>query len=280
MSADSAWLRPTAGTTFRRVLGRFEIYHRLVGVPEEAARRAWREMQADEWLFSRLRDVERKFEATSPAGLGASVRGASLAERALTRFRFSLPNAELYTLVRSLAPTRVVETGVASGISTSIVLRALQRNGTGTLTSVDLPIRSASGSVNADGVRDRTHLPAGERPGWGVPPELRSPWTLIEGDSRVVLHRALDGPDPPTFFFHDSEHSSEVMEFEFRAAWEALAPGGTLYSDDIFWNEAFPTFARAQGFDPHRSATPAGRGLLQKGRSDAPSVGVQPASRK
>jgi hypothetical protein len=41
--------------------------------------------------------------------------------------------------VRSLKPRVIVETGVASGLSSAHILRALAANGTGTLHSIDLP---------------------------------------------------------------------------------------------------------------------------------------------
>ncbi len=275
MTAPSPWIRPGPWAMWRRIRSRDREYARLVGVAPDVVHGAWDEIQSDRWLFDHLLRVEERFRGSNEPGFGASVRGHNWAERWITGHRFSLPNAELYSLVRALAPLRVVETGVASGISTALILRALDRNGGGTLTSVDLPIRDARGSINADGVRDTTHIPPHERPGWGVPEELRGRWTLLEGDTRVRLPEALVG-DPPTFFFHDSEHSFEVMDFEYRAAWSVLRSGGVLYSDDVFWNAAFPSFARTLGVDPMAAVTPAGRGLLRKPVGPAPAS----ASRK
>ena len=45
----------------------------------------------------------------------------------------------LYTLSRSIKPGIVVETGVASGISSAYILRALDKNNHGKLFSIDLP---------------------------------------------------------------------------------------------------------------------------------------------
>jgi hypothetical protein len=45
----------------------------------------------------------------------------------------------LYVLIRALKPKIVLETGVASGVSTLFMLQALNHNTHGTLYSIDLP---------------------------------------------------------------------------------------------------------------------------------------------
>ncbi len=270
MTSGSSWARPSSWTTARAYRNRHRTYARWLGVSASQTHRAWEEIQSDDLLFDRLRAVEQRFRDGGAPGFGASVRGHTSLERLVTRFRFSIPNAELYVLVRCLGPDRVVETGVASGISSSIILRALERNGRGRLTSVDLPIRSGTGSINADGIRDETHIPPTERPGWGIPDDLRSRWTLLEGDTRVRLVDAWSDGPRPSLFFHDSEHSFEVMDFEFRTAWTSLSDEGVLYADDIFWNAAFPRFARGLGVRPYDAVTPAGRGWLRKSHPRSP----------
>src|SRR6185503_16129417 len=79
--------------------------------------------------------------------------------------------AELYALVRAAKPRLVVETGVASGLSSAHILRALDRNGIGTLHSIDLP------NVQAGSI-----LPEGRTSGWIVPESLRARWKLQLGD--------------------------------------------------------------------------------------------------
>jgi len=45
----------------------------------------------------------------------------------------------LYVIVRLLKPEKVVETGVAAGVSSAFILEAMDDNGIGTLYSIDLP---------------------------------------------------------------------------------------------------------------------------------------------
>ena len=46
----------------------------------------------------------------------------------------------IWCLIRHLAASKVVETGVAHGVTSRFVLEALQRNGGGHLWSIDLPL--------------------------------------------------------------------------------------------------------------------------------------------
>jgi len=57
----------------------------------------------------------------------------------------------LYGLVRALRPKYVVETGIATGVSTSFVCAALIENGFGNLYSIDLPPQVTAGVLHADG---------------------------------------------------------------------------------------------------------------------------------
>ena len=45
----------------------------------------------------------------------------------------------IWCLIHHLAASQVVETGVAHGVTTRLVLEALQRNGGGRLWSIDVP---------------------------------------------------------------------------------------------------------------------------------------------
>jgi len=63
----------------------------------------------------------------------------------------------LYKLVRTLHPKIVVETGVANGISSSFILKALSENSSGRLYSIDLHYR--------EGVA----VPPGRKLGWVIP---------------------------------------------------------------------------------------------------------------
>ena len=153
-----------------------------------------------------------------------------------------------YAAIRAFAPEIIVETGVASGVSTSYFLLALQKNGRGKLHSNELG--------------DPRYLPPGKMAGWIVPDWLKAHWDLRIGDSRTLLPRILGELGSIDVFVHDSLHTYEHMLWEFRAAYPHLRPGGLLFSDDAQWNSAFPEFA-------HEVAAPRvkilrGVGFLQK----------------
>jgi predicted O-methyltransferase YrrM len=151
----------------------------------------------------------------------------------------------LYYCARALRPAVVVETGVFDGFSSAFLLKALRDNGRGRLCSIDLPARAAVRASTDKMLFDR--LPAGAEPGWIVPEGLRSCWELRLGTSRAVLGPWLAELGTIDLFFHDSLHSFENMTWEYSSAWPALAAGGLLLSDDVFWSRAFRRFARKAG---------------------------------
>jgi hypothetical protein len=161
--------------------------------------------------------------------LSARVRpGLKFAEK--TGFRRAEASL-LYAWIRRHHPARVVETGVANGYSSCVLLEALRRNGSGTLTSFD--VVAGAGEL--------------------VPPELRSGWDLriLPGKGREAPFRsAMQGLGPIGLFLHDSDHSYRWMELEMRLGWSQLVPGGLLAADDIDWSYAFLDFARTVAIRP------------------------------
>lgn len=150
----------------------------------------------------------------------------------------------LFSLIRKFRPKMVIETGVGQGISSTFILKALQLNGEGALLSIDLPNRNPDGYVYPDGTKDSIFLPKDLEPGWIVPPDLRSRWSLRIGASADIL------PGLKTtfeIFFHDSEHSYQNMIFEFTWADAHLQAGGILVSDDVNWNNSWRDFIATSG---------------------------------
>jgi predicted O-methyltransferase YrrM len=143
----------------------------------------------------------------------------------------------LYTLVRVLRPDTVIETGVAHGSSSWLILNAMRRNERGTLYSIDLPGRDAHHGYN---------VPASQT-GSLVPEELRRRWNLVVGDSAVELPRVLREIGAVDVFFHDSDHSYEAMRREFNVVIPQLRQGGVLVADDVHKNSAFSEACRKQG---------------------------------
>lgn len=149
-------------------------------------------------------------------------------------------------------PQIVVETGVAMGFTSAVILAALHENRCGVLHSVDLPPLR----VDPDTFVGRV-----------VPNELRDSWSLMFGPTRTVLPTLLRSIGPIDIFVHDSDHSHDGQSEDYRLAWPALARGGTLISDDVC-NPAFLDFAAEVAAFPHLIGSPdhdAAVGLLVKG---------------
>ena len=138
----------------------------------------------------------------------------------------------LYACVRALKPSIMVETGVAQGSSSRFILEAMEKNGNGQLHSVDLP--------NVD---PRAVIPKDKQTGWLVQEQLRHRWHLVLGDTKKELPVILDGLRMIDMFLHDSEHTYEIMRFEYELASRHLKPNGLLLSDDVTDNKAFEEFS-------------------------------------
>jgi hypothetical protein len=138
----------------------------------------------------------------------------------------------LYAAVRVLRPTVMVETGVASGVSSTLVLSAMERNEVGQLYSIDLPLP------------EPRLLPPGRETGWMVPERLRDRWELVLGDVKTELPPLLERLGPLDCFYHDSEHTFENMTWEFSQAYPRIRPAGLLMSDDITSNSAWDSFTQ------------------------------------
>jgi SAM-dependent methyltransferase len=120
-----------------------------------------------------------------------------------------------------------VETGVAHGLISRVILERLERNGGGRLWSVDLP------SVD----------PAlGHEIGIAVPAELRSRWTYVAGTSRRQLPGLVRRLQQVDLFVHDSLHTGRNTEFELDTVWPALPPGAVAVVDDIDHSLGFGRF--------------------------------------
>jgi predicted O-methyltransferase YrrM len=134
-----------------------------------------------------------------------------------------------YLTCRLLEPDVVVETGVAYGVSSAFILKALAENGRGTLHSVDLPP-----------FRGRHH----EFWGIAVDEALWPRWSLDRGSSGRVLPELLEGVNNVDLFLHDSLHTYRNMRREFEAVWPRLRTGGVILADDVERNCAFGELPR------------------------------------
>ncbi|HUA75264.1 MAG TPA: class I SAM-dependent methyltransferase [Solirubrobacteraceae bacterium] len=158
-----------------------------------------------------------------------------------------------WCLVHHLRPRAVVETGVAHGLSSRIILEALARGadehpgdehsggehssgahsggghaGDGRLFSIDLPAM--------------TILERRPEIGAAITPELHDRWEYLEGSSRRRLAPLLARLGEIDLFIHDSLHSTRNVRWELERAWPALRPGGFVVVDDVDFNWGYRDF--------------------------------------
>ena len=134
----------------------------------------------------------------------------------------------LYVICRSQKPDIIVETGVASGVSSSYILCALEQNNHGQLYSIDQPWWQDKQS------------------GWIIPDYLRHRWHLIKGKSSAKLVPLLTNVGEIDIFLHDSEHTYKNMLWEFQTAWTYLKSGRLMLAHNIDTNDAFADFCRSR----------------------------------
>jgi predicted O-methyltransferase YrrM len=134
-----------------------------------------------------------------------------------------------YAMSRALAPSVVLETGVAYGVTSAYLLQAIEANQKGTLWSVDLP---PLGRQAEDYV------------GFLVPKTLRSPWNLRRGATRRLLPELLPQVGQIDLFIQDSLHTYRTITDEISMVWPYLRPGGVVVADDVGDNRAFGDFAK------------------------------------
>jgi hypothetical protein len=135
-----------------------------------------------------------------------------------------------WCLALHLRPQRVVETGVARGVTSRFILEAFARNGAGHLFSIDLP-----------SVDSRFH----DQIGFAVPERYRNQWTSLSGTSRHRLPPLLTEVGEVDLFIHDSLHTGRNTLFELERVVRVLRPGGALLVDDVYQSLAFHRFVEA-----------------------------------
>jgi hypothetical protein len=127
-------------------------------------------------------------------------------------------------------PEVVVETGVARGVVSRIILEALEAGGRGHLWSVDLPHPFERGLHTQTGV--------------AVPDRLRARWTYVEGSSRRRLPHLVRELGAVDVFVHDSLHTARNTRFEMDQIAGVLTPGGVMLVDDISTHQGFAPWTR------------------------------------
>ena len=135
-----------------------------------------------------------------------------------------------YGLTRYLACERVLEIGIGYGITSALVLSAIERNERGKLVSLDLP-------ALAD--------PTGEYVGLAVPSRLRPKWTKHLGGSRSRLRGLLDEIGSLDLFVSDSANVFTLQRYEFETAWPSVRAGGFAIFNNV--GAKFQAFLRSAG---------------------------------
>jgi hypothetical protein len=136
----------------------------------------------------------------------------------------------IWCAVRHSRPENVLETGVAHGVSSRVVLEALALNDRGHLWSIDIPNPINLGVHGQEGV--------------AVTESCRPRWTYVEGESRRRMPSLVAEVGKVELFIHDSLHTFKNTLFEMEQAASVMPPGGVILIDDIRSNDAVSTFAR------------------------------------
>jgi predicted O-methyltransferase YrrM len=155
----------------------------------------------------------------------------------------------LYEFIRAVRPERVLETGVANGTSSYVILSALDANGHGQLVSTDI-----AASVHED-----------------MPEALAARWTYVHLKDRTPergMPTAFASHGPYDVYFHDADHSYLGQRFEYHQAWQHLLAGGWFLSDDIDFSTAWIEFTREKDLGPIHLVD--GRKVLGIARKGAP----------
>jgi hypothetical protein len=127
-------------------------------------------------------------------------------------------------------PEVVIETGVAHGVTSRIVLEALRRNDRGHLWSIDLPfpfdqdLHAQTGLAVTDACRPR--------------------WSYLEGSSRQRLPSLVAERGHVEMFIHDSLHTARNTTFEMEQAASAMPVGAVMLVDDIRMHRGFVNFVK------------------------------------
>jgi len=167
------------------------------------------------------------------AEVGASLTARGLAYGRQTYGSYSDGDSSLcraaWCTVRHTRPGVVIETGVARGVTSRVVLEALAANDRGHLWSIDLPYP----------FDHQLH----DQIGAAVPDACRPRWSYLPGTSGQRLPPLIDQVGRVEVFIHDSLHTARNTVFEMEQAASAMPPGGVMLIDDIALHKGFAVFA-------------------------------------
>lgn len=140
-----------------------------------------------------------------------------------------------FSIAHHLKATHIIETGVAYGWSSMSLLKAIDVQETGSLTSVDMPFW---GTKHEDQI------------GCVVPNILKKYWTLIRLPDRDALPKVLNDNAKFDMCHYDSDKSYEGKIWALPKLWDKIKSGGVLICDDANDNLAFRDFCNEQNIEP------------------------------
>jgi len=194
---------------------------KVTGTPVERAERAVNEIivhsELIEELSRNIGNTGRSYYAQFPAPL------------------------ELFALVRLTRPQNLVESGVASGVSSMFLLLGIKANSAGVLHSIDFPVFRKGSRGN-----ESWAIPQGMSSGWAVPSKLRGRWDLRQGRSEDLLKPLLKEVGMLDLYCHDSPVDIRHFEFEMKSIREHLRPGSLVVADNTD-KKVFDETARSVG---------------------------------
>lgn len=203
-------------------------------------------------LLSRLKLTDeisvRTYESELNEILSELIQGSVPAKRRFPSNYDLMPTEAqvVYSVVRATRPYQVVETGVGNGLSTRVILSALEKNAFGQLLSFE--VDPEAGILARDLFSNR--------------------WTLHLLPKRArerEFTQTMNGLNSLDLFIHDSEHTYRQQSLEYAQAYLRLRPRGYLMSDDIDASYAFLDFVSTIPERPKVLLTPRSLfGLFQK----------------
>jgi len=134
---------------------------------------------------------------------------------------------DLFALVKLTRPRSLVESGVASGVSSAFLLLGIESNSEGVLHSIDFPVFRKRGPGN-----ESWAIPPGKSSGWAVPAKLQNRWDLREGRSEDLLRPLLEEISTVDLYCHDSPVDFRHFEFEMKLVRNHLKPGSLVIADN------------------------------------------------
>ncbi|MCU1451721.1 MAG: hypothetical protein JWP02_3891 [Acidimicrobiales bacterium] len=149
---------------------------------------------------------------------------------------------QLYDFIRTSKVGDVLELGFAHGASSAYMAAALQANGFGHITTMDLELAKTRRPDLVETL-ERTGLASFVTP---VYAEATYTWELM----KVLERQTRDGACRPCFdfVFIDGAHSWETDGLAFFLTEKLLRPGGWMLFDDLSWSYAASPSLRSQPF--------------------------------